>query len=212
MTATPGSASNGARSARRRRCCSERRRCSGPRKTSASWSTWSPDLPGRTSTGSSGSPVTARTRRLHAARGRVGSGARRSRVKFLGFQRQSLPRSTSLGRPCGDASASAKSLSNFLIEAQAHGLPSPSPTKPQGIAECFMPGRAGADRTRHFRCVSPEKRRAPVAATPRSHPHRRNRPTVRALATRSTPRRQMYANLDLPRPLRQPWTRPDARP
>ena len=63
-----------------------------------------------------------------------------ARVKFLGFQRD-----PSALYACADfavhASAS-EALSNFLIEAQAHGLPAIA-YEAQGIAECFNPGQTG---------------------------------------------------------------------
>lgn len=62
------------------------------------------------------------------------------RVKFLGFQRDPSP----LYRAADVAvhASWSEALSNFLIEAQAHGLPAVA-YQAQGIEECFIPGRTG---------------------------------------------------------------------
>ena len=62
------------------------------------------------------------------------------RVRFLGFQRDPAPLYAAADIAV-HASAS-ESLSNFLIEAQAHGLPAVAYAA-QGIGECFIPGRTG---------------------------------------------------------------------
>ncbi len=63
-----------------------------------------------------------------------------ARVKFLGFHRDPTP----LYRAADVAvhASRSESLSNFLIEAQAHGLPAVV-YHAQGIAECFVPGVTG---------------------------------------------------------------------
>ncbi|MBL9190519.1 MAG: glycosyltransferase [Opitutaceae bacterium] len=63
-----------------------------------------------------------------------------ARVKFLGFHRDPAP----LYRAADLAvhASWSEALSNFLIEAQAHGLPAVA-YEAQGIAECFVPGRTG---------------------------------------------------------------------
>jgi glycosyltransferase involved in cell wall biosynthesis len=63
-----------------------------------------------------------------------------ARVKFPGFQRDPGP----LYQAADYAvhASSSEALSNFLIEAQAHGLPVVA-YEAQGIGECFMPGRTG---------------------------------------------------------------------
>ena len=63
-----------------------------------------------------------------------------ARVKFPGFQRDPGP----LYQAADYAvhASSSEALSNFLIEAQAHGLPVVA-YEAQGIAECFIPGRTG---------------------------------------------------------------------
>lgn len=62
------------------------------------------------------------------------------RVKFLGFQRDPSPYYRA-----ADVAVHAswsEALSNFLIEAQAHGLPAIAYAA-QGIDECFVPGKTG---------------------------------------------------------------------
>lgn len=63
-----------------------------------------------------------------------------SRVKFLGFQRDPSP----VYRAADVAvhASWSEALSNFLIEAQAHGLPAVA-YEAQGIRECFVPGETG---------------------------------------------------------------------
>jgi glycosyltransferase involved in cell wall biosynthesis len=63
-----------------------------------------------------------------------------TRVKFLGFHRDPTPL-----YHAADLAVHAswsEALSNFLIEAQAHGLPAVA-YEAQGIRECFVPGRTG---------------------------------------------------------------------
>jgi glycosyltransferase involved in cell wall biosynthesis len=62
------------------------------------------------------------------------------RVKFLGFH----PDPTTLYASADLAvhASSSESLSNFLIEAQSHGLPAIA-YDAQGIGECFIPGETG---------------------------------------------------------------------
>jgi len=61
-----------------------------------------------------------------------------ARVKFIGFADDPTPLYEAADVAV-HASAS-ESLSNFLIEAQAHGLPAVAYAA-QGIGECFMPGK-----------------------------------------------------------------------
>ena len=63
-----------------------------------------------------------------------------NRVKVLGFQRD--PSALYAAADVAVHASWSESLSNFLIEAQAHGLPAVAYTA-QGIAECFVPGRTG---------------------------------------------------------------------
>ena len=62
------------------------------------------------------------------------------RVKFLGFQRDPTPLYTAADLAVHASSSEA--LSNFLIEAQSHGLPAVA-YEAQGIAECMIPGDTG---------------------------------------------------------------------
>jgi glycosyltransferase involved in cell wall biosynthesis len=62
------------------------------------------------------------------------------RVRFLGFHRDPTP--LYAAADCAVHASSSEALSNFLIEAQAHGLPAVA-YQAQGIEECFVPGRTG---------------------------------------------------------------------
>ena len=61
-------------------------------------------------------------------------------MRFLGFHRDPAPLYAAANIAV-HASAS-ESLSNFLIEAQAHGLPAVAYAA-QGIGECFVPEKTG---------------------------------------------------------------------
>ena len=80
-----------------------------------------------------------------------------ARVKFLGFQ----PDPSALYRAADIAvhASKSESLSNFLIEAQAHGLPAVVYAA-QGIDECFVLGESGwvvphGDRAAFIRRLQP---------------------------------------------------------
>lgn len=62
------------------------------------------------------------------------------RVKFLGFHRD--PSALYTAADVAVHASASESLSNFLIEAQAHGLPAVAYAA-QGIGECFVPERTG---------------------------------------------------------------------
>ncbi|MEO6875718.1 MAG: glycosyltransferase [Opitutaceae bacterium] len=79
-------------------------------------------------------PALADCQRLVAERG-LGD-----RVKFLGFQ--SDPSTLYRASDVAVLASKSESLSNFLIEAQAHGLPAVV-CAAQGIGECFLPGTTG---------------------------------------------------------------------
>ncbi len=64
-----------------------------------------------------------------------------ARVKFTGFQ--SYPAPLYAAADLAVHASWSESLSNFLIEAQAHGLPAVA-SAAQGVAECFIPGDTGA--------------------------------------------------------------------
>ena len=63
-----------------------------------------------------------------------------TRVKFLGFQRNPTP--LYCAADLAVHASWSEALSNFLIEAQAHGLLAIA-YEAQGIRECFVPGRTG---------------------------------------------------------------------
>lgn len=63
-----------------------------------------------------------------------------SRVKFLGWRGD--PSALYTAGDIAVHASSSESLSNFLIEAQAHGLPAVA-CEAQGIRECFIPGDTG---------------------------------------------------------------------
>lgn len=99
-----------------------------------------------------------------------------ARVKFVGFHRDPSP----LYRAADMAvhASWSEALSNFLIEAQAHGLPAVA-YEAQGIDECFLPGRTGwaiprDDRTAFRSALSrlfamPEAERGALSCTAREH-------------------------------------------
>ena len=62
------------------------------------------------------------------------------RVKFLGFQPNPSP--LYAAADIAVHASSSEALSNFLIEAQAHGLPAVAYAA-QGVEECFIPGQTG---------------------------------------------------------------------
>jgi glycosyltransferase involved in cell wall biosynthesis len=67
-------------------------------------------------------------------------GAASARIRFLGFHADPAPLYAA-----ADVAVHAswsEALSNFLIEAQAHGLPAVA-SSAQGIRECFLPGETG---------------------------------------------------------------------
>lgn len=99
-----------------------------------------------------------------------------ARVKFLGFQRDPSP-----FYRAADVAVHAsihEALSNFLIEAQAHGLPAIAYAA-QGIDECFIPGKTGWTIARDDRAgfrgtlaallAQPPEARAALAAAARDH-------------------------------------------
>jgi glycosyltransferase involved in cell wall biosynthesis len=88
-----------------------------------------------------GSPAVSGSNRPNPA----GSGSNRpnpasARIKFLGWQRDPTP--LYAAADIAVHASGSESLSNFLIEAQAHGLPAVA-YHAQGNAECFVPGDTG---------------------------------------------------------------------
>ena len=79
-------------------------------------------------------PARAECERL-AARNRIDS-----RVKFLGFQRD--PSALYAAADIAVHASATEALSNFLVEAQAHGLPAVV-YQAQGMEECFVPNETG---------------------------------------------------------------------
>jgi len=69
--------------------------------------------------------------------GRRGLGAR---VRFLGYQPDPSP--LYAAADIAVHASRSESLSNFIIEAQARGLPAVA-YEVQGLGECFLPGRTG---------------------------------------------------------------------
>ncbi len=115
------------------------------------------------------------------------------RIRFLGFQRDPAPLYAAADIAV-HASAS-ESLSNFLIEAQAHGLPAVA-YDAQGIGECFISGHTGwviprDDHLAFHAALAPlfqlsESARGELANTARSYAR-----------TTFDPARQVTAYLDL---------------
>lgn len=77
-----------------------------------------------------------------------------ARVKFLGFQRD--PSALYAAADLAVHASRSEALSNFLIEAQAHGVPAVV-YQAQGMEECFVPGETGwaipPDDTERFRAT-----------------------------------------------------------
>ncbi|MSU22765.1 MAG: glycosyltransferase [Opitutus sp.] len=73
-----------------------------------------------------------------------------ARVKFLGFRRDPTP--LYCAADLAVHASWSEALSNFLIEAQAHGLLAVA-YEAQGIRECFKPGRTGWVIPRHDRAA-----------------------------------------------------------
>ena len=116
-----------------------------------------------------------------------------ARVRFLGFHRDPTP----LYRAADLAvhASWSEALSNFLIEAQAHGLLAVA-YEAQGIRECFVPGRTGwaiarDDRTT-FRATLSRRISEPQLA----HDERAAEARIFARTT-FDPARQVAAYLDL---------------
>ncbi len=116
-----------------------------------------------------------------------------SRVRFLGFHRDPGP--FYAAADIAIHASSSESLSNFLIESQAHGLPSVAYAA-QGIGECFIPGRTGwviprDDRPSFLAALTPLFTAAPSARLQLSS-------EARAYArTTFDPARQVTVYLDL---------------
>ncbi len=116
-----------------------------------------------------------------------------ARVKFPGFHRD--PSALYAAADVAVHASWSEALSNFLIEAQAHGLPAVA-FEAQGVRECFVPDRTGwaiarheheAFRTRLLRLISDSAATRPARAA-----------EARAYARLTfDPERQVAAYLDL---------------
>lgn len=115
------------------------------------------------------------------------------RIRFLNFQRDPAP--LYAAADVAVHASTSESLSNFLIEAQAHGLPAVAYAA-QGIGECFVPHRTGwavpiGDRTGFLAALQPLFQPLPEVRAFRSA-------EARAFArTTFDPARQVAAYLDL---------------
>jgi glycosyltransferase involved in cell wall biosynthesis len=116
-----------------------------------------------------------------------------ARVKFLGFHHDPTP--LYCAADLAIHASWSEALSNFLIEAQAHGLLAVA-YEAQGIRECFVPGRTGwaitrGDR-RGFRNTLSRRLSEPAIA------HAERSADARAFARDNfEPARQVAAYLDL---------------
>jgi glycosyltransferase involved in cell wall biosynthesis len=111
------------------------------------------------------------------------------RVKFLGFQAD--PVAPYAAADLAVHASTSESLSNFLIEAQSHGLPAVA-YEAQGIGECFLPGDTGAVIPRG----QPAAFCAAILRYARADAACRNRAREFARTTFAAPR-QVQAHLDL---------------
>jgi glycosyltransferase involved in cell wall biosynthesis len=116
-----------------------------------------------------------------------------SRVKILGWQRDPSP--LYLGADIAVHASSTESLSNFVIEAQAHGLPAVV-YDVQGISECFLPGETGFTLSRGDRDGFRKAIQQLVRATPAEQETRAARARTYAAAT-FDPQRHVREYLEL---------------
>jgi glycosyltransferase involved in cell wall biosynthesis len=116
-----------------------------------------------------------------------------SRIKFLGFQPD--PSSLYAAADVAVHASWSESLSNFLIEAQARGVPAVA-YDAQGIKECFQPGKTGWAIARDDRegFVSALTRLAALSVVERATMAEMARSCAR---TRFDPARQAQAYFDL---------------
>lgn len=116
-----------------------------------------------------------------------------ARIKFLGFHRDPTP--LYCAADLAVHASWSEALSNFLIEAQAHGLLAIA-YDAQGIAECFVPGRTGwviaREDRRAFRATLTRRMSEPAVS-------RAERSADARAFARATfdPARQVAAYLDL---------------
>lgn len=115
------------------------------------------------------------------------------RIKFPGFHRD--PSALYRAADIAVHASRSEALSNFLIEAQAHGLPVVA-SEAQGIRECFVPGRTGWAIARGDH---PAFRAALAACMAEPFEARANRAAAARRHARETfdPARQVAAYLEL---------------
>ncbi len=139
-------------------------------------------------------PARAHCESLAAARGLS------RHVRFVGFQRD--PSALYAAADVAVHASRSEALSNFLIEAQAHGLPAVA-YRAQGIEECFLPGRTGWAIPRDDRPAFRTALRSLLTAAPAVRAPRAA--TARRYARETfAPDRQVHAYLDLFRRLVTP--------
>lgn len=129
-----------------------------------------------------------------------------ARVKFLGYQPEPTP--LYLASDLAVLASQSESLSNFLIEAQLHGLPAVA-YDIVGVGECFVPDKSGVLIANHDQAAF-------VAALDRliRQPADRRRFAQQGrehAQANFTPERQIQAHLNLFRELTSPTPRDDAR-
>lgn len=116
-----------------------------------------------------------------------------ARVRFPGFIADPSP--LYAAADVAVHASRSEALSNFLIEAQAHGLPVVAAAA-QGIAECFLPGETGWMIPRGDHAAFRERLRDCLAASPEVSARRAR--VARAFAREHfSPTRQVAAYLDL---------------
>ncbi|HVU35520.1 MAG TPA: glycosyltransferase [Opitutaceae bacterium] len=115
------------------------------------------------------------------------------RVRFPGFLRDPSP--LYAASDVAVHASSSESLSNFLIEAQAQGLPAVA-YEAQGIAECFVPGQTGWPIPRGDRAAFRQRLGQLAAASPTERASRSDAARRYARETFDADR-QIAAYLDL---------------
>lgn len=120
-------------------------------------------------------------------------GAAAGRIRFLGFYADPAP--LYAAADIAVHASWSEALSNFLIEAQAHGLPAVA-SSAQGIRECFLPGETGWEIPQGDRVAFRETLTRLMTEPAAERTRRADR--ARAFAReRFDPSRQVRAYLDL---------------
>jgi len=120
-------------------------------------------------------------------------GAASGRIRFLGFHADPAP--LYAAADIAVHASWSEALSNFLIEAQAHGLPAVAASA-QGIGECFLPGETGWEIPQGDR-VAFRERLARLMTEPAAERTRRADRARGFARGRFDPARQVRAYLDL---------------